>query len=36
VTVEDRNHNSVLFRAAEADDPVARGMLDFIRRHAAP
>lgn len=29
-----RNHNSVMFRAVSADDPVARAMLAFIRRHA--
>jgi acetyl esterase/lipase len=31
--VEDRNHNSLLFRAIEAADPVGGAMLEFIRRH---
>jgi len=35
VKVENRNHNSIMFRAIEADDPVGRAMLEFIRRHAA-
>ena len=34
VRVPDRNHNTIIFRAIEADDPVARAMLDFIRRHS--
>jgi acetyl esterase/lipase len=34
VKVEDRNHNSIMFRAVERQDPVAAAMLDFIRRHA--
>jgi acetyl esterase/lipase len=36
--VEGRNHNSVLFRAVTADDPVARAVLAFIRQRsgAAP
>jgi acetyl esterase/lipase len=33
--VADRNHNSILFRAITTEDPVARAMLSFIRRHAA-
>jgi acetyl esterase/lipase len=33
---EGRNHNSVMFRAVSAEDPVARAMLAFIRRHARP
>ncbi len=34
ITVMGRNHNSILFRATEADDPVARAMLEFIHRYA--
>jgi hypothetical protein len=34
VRVANRNHNTIIFRAIEADDPVARAMLDFIRRHS--
>jgi acetyl esterase/lipase len=33
--VEKRNHNSILFRAIEAEDPVGREMVEFIRRHSA-
>ena len=29
--VKDRNHNSIMFRAIAADDPVARAILEFIR-----
>ncbi len=32
--VEQRNHNSVLFRAIDSDDPVAGAMVAFIRKHA--
>jgi acetyl esterase/lipase len=32
--VADRNHSSIMYRAIEPSDPVAAGMLDFIRRHA--
>jgi acetyl esterase/lipase len=32
--VEKRNHNSILFRAIEPEDPVARAMLEFIGSHA--
>jgi acetyl esterase/lipase len=32
--VEDRNHNSVMFRAIEPGDPAARAMVAFIRRRA--
>jgi acetyl esterase/lipase len=32
--VADRNHNSALFRAYRPDDPVARAMCDFVRRHS--
>jgi acetyl esterase/lipase len=34
--VEGRNHNSVMFRAVTPDDPVARALLDFVRRHTPP
>ena len=33
VRIEGRNHNSILFSAVEPGDPVARAMVDFIRRH---
>ena len=32
--VADRNHNSLFFRAIAADDPAARALVAFIRRHA--
>jgi hypothetical protein len=35
IRVANRNHNSVLLRAIEADDPVARAMVEFVRQHAA-
>jgi acetyl esterase/lipase len=31
VRVENRNHNSIMFRAIEVEDPVARALVDFIR-----
>jgi acetyl esterase/lipase len=31
LTVERRNHNSVLFSATRPDDPTARAVLDFLR-----
>jgi acetyl esterase/lipase len=31
--VKERNHNSIFFRAIEAQDPAARAMLDFIHQH---
>jgi acetyl esterase/lipase len=34
VTVPRRNHNSIVFRAVEPDDPLARAMLEFIREYA--
>ena len=34
VKVADRNHNSILFRAVEPHDPVARAMIAFIRQRA--
>lgn len=30
---ENRNHNTVIFRAIDQLDPVARAMLKFVRRH---
>jgi acetyl esterase/lipase len=30
---KNRNHNTVIFRAIDERDPVARAMLDFVRRH---
>jgi acetyl esterase/lipase len=33
ITVKDRNHNSILFRAFLPEDPVAQAMLNFIRGH---
>jgi acetyl esterase/lipase len=29
--VKDRNHNSIVFRAYQSDDPVARAMVEFVR-----
>jgi acetyl esterase/lipase len=34
VKVCGRNHNTIMFRATEPDDPVAREALEFIHRHA--
>jgi hypothetical protein len=31
--VRRRNHNSVMFRAMEADDPVAATLLRFVKEH---
>jgi acetyl esterase/lipase len=33
LTVRRRNHNSVMFRAIEADDPVAATLLRFVKEH---
>jgi acetyl esterase/lipase len=33
--VKERNHNSIMFRAIEPQDPVAHAMLEFIK-HCAP
>jgi acetyl esterase/lipase len=33
--VAARNHHSIMFRAIRVEDPVGRGMVDFIREHAA-
>jgi acetyl esterase/lipase len=33
--IQQRNHNSIIFRAIHPDDPAARVLLTFIRRHAA-
>jgi acetyl esterase/lipase len=32
--VQNRNHNSIMFRAMEERDPVARAMVEFVWRHA--
>jgi acetyl esterase/lipase len=32
LSIDGRNHNSVMFMAADPTDPVGRGMLDFIHR----
>jgi acetyl esterase/lipase len=34
VMVENRNHNSIVFKAIESSDPVARAIVDFVRQHA--
>jgi acetyl esterase/lipase len=36
VWVKDRNHDSIMFHAIEPADPVAAGMVDFIRQHTGP
>ena len=36
VRVAGRNHNSLMFRVIEREDPAARLILDFVRRHAGP
>jgi acetyl esterase/lipase len=36
LTVKGRNHNSVMFRAVEADDPVAAAVLEFVRSRSLP
>jgi hypothetical protein len=33
LTVRGRNHNSIMFRAIERDDPAAAAMLEFVRSH---
>jgi acetyl esterase/lipase len=35
IKVAERNHNSIMFKAIEPNDPVARAMLDFVTRHAS-
>jgi acetyl esterase/lipase len=32
--IENRNHNSVAYRAISVHDPVGKAMLDFIRKHS--
>ena len=32
--VPGRNHNSIMFRAIDPDDPVAHAIVEFIRVHA--
>jgi acetyl esterase/lipase len=34
--VPDRNHNSIMFMAMQDRDPVARAMVEFVRRNAEP
>ncbi len=34
-TVNDRNHLSIMFRAVEEADPVARAVVDFVYRQTA-
>jgi acetyl esterase/lipase len=34
LTVEKRNHNSIIFQAIEPDDVAARAIVEFIRDHA--
>ena len=31
--MEKRNHNSLMFSAIDSDDPAARAILEFVRRH---
>jgi acetyl esterase/lipase len=31
--IEGRNHSSILFSAIQVDDPVARVMMGFIKKH---
>jgi len=31
LTIDQRNHNSIIFKAAERDDPTARAIVDFVR-----
>jgi acetyl esterase/lipase len=35
VTVNDRNHCSIMYRAVEEHDPVARAIVDFVNRQTA-
>jgi acetyl esterase/lipase len=35
VRVRERNHNSILFRAIDRDDPVVRAVQAFVRQHAS-
>lgn len=35
LTVAQRNHNSIMFKAIEPSDPVARAILEFVAQHAA-
>jgi acetyl esterase/lipase len=35
VTIENRNHNSILFKAVESSDPAARLIVDFVRAPTA-
>ena len=35
IKVKNRNHSAVMWHAIEPEDPVARAMLEFIRRHGS-
>ncbi len=35
LTVQDRNHSSIMFQAIEPQDPVGNLVLEFIRRHSS-
>jgi acetyl esterase/lipase len=35
MVIPNRNHNSVVFKAIEPNDPVAKAMVDFVWRHAS-
>jgi dipeptidyl aminopeptidase/acylaminoacyl peptidase len=34
ITVAARNHNSLIFMAIEPEDPVAHGILEFVKKHS--
>jgi acetyl esterase/lipase len=34
--IKDRNHDSIMFQAIDSADPVAAGMVAFIRQHSTP
>ena len=34
IRIANRNHNSVMFRAIQDDDPLARAMVEFVRRRS--
>jgi len=31
--IEGRNHNSILFLAIDVNDPVGKGIVEFVRKH---
>ena len=35
VTIEQRNHNSIMFKAIAGDDPVGRAVVQFVRQHVS-